>query len=57
MSEYKAGGKGIAPRASQTPSWLGLAVVSRDDTFVTLKTRTGYQKVLRDDYEKHRKLH
>lgn len=45
MSEYKAGGKGIAPRQSERPSWVGLEEISRTQFTVTFRTKTGYKMI------------
>ena len=41
MSEYKAGGKGRAPRRSFTPSWVGLEEIERHRGIVVFRTSTG----------------
>ena len=45
MIKYQAGGKGIAPRKSDKPSWVGLEELSRTQFTVTFKTKTGYKMV------------
>jgi len=54
---YTAGGKGIAPRRSTEPAWLGLEVVSKDADLVTFKTRMGTMQVSRADYDRWLSTH
>ncbi len=56
MSKYKAGGKGIAPRKSERPSWIGLEELSRTRFTVTFKTKTGYKMVPLYQVEQYYKL-
>lgn len=45
MSNYQSGGKGIAPRKSERPSWVGLEVMERNQFTVRFRTATGYKLV------------
>jgi hypothetical protein len=49
---YTPGGKGIAPRQSERPSWIGLEEIGRDALTVTFKTKTGTRTVPLADVEK-----
>lgn len=54
MSDYKPAGKGIAPRKSNTPSWVGLEPCGIENGMVKFKTRTGYKLVPVDEVAKYR---
>lgn len=48
---YTAGGKGIAPRVSDVPAWVGLEEISRNTDFVFFRTRRGVKQVPVDQVE------
>ena len=49
---YTPGGKGIAPRKSERPSWIGLKEKERCSDAVIFKTRTGVMIVAISEIEK-----
>ena len=53
---YQAGGKGIAPRRSDVPSWVGLEEISRGADFVVFRTRRGTKSVPVDQVEKRERM-